>query len=52
MSLGSRARTVARVLVRLLKWPFAGELEHSRPSPEEAEQRLREMTLANRDQSR
>jgi hypothetical protein len=52
MTLAARALTLARRLARLLAWPFTGEVEHRRPSPEEAEERLREMTLARRDQSR
>jgi len=36
MSLGSRAP--ARTLLRLLTWPFTGEVKHVRPSPERAEQ--------------
>jgi hypothetical protein len=51
MSASSRALGIARGLLRLVAWPFTGEVQHARESPEEAEQRLREMTLAKRDQS-
>jgi hypothetical protein len=40
-----------RKLGRVLAWPFTGEIEHRHMSPEEAEERLRDATLANRDQS-
>jgi hypothetical protein len=52
MSVLSRALAIARRLGRALAWPFTGEVEHPRPSEEELEERVREMTLGNRDQSR
>jgi hypothetical protein len=48
----SRLRAIGRLVVPAITWPFRGEIEHSRPTPEEAEQQLREIMLANRDQSR
>jgi hypothetical protein len=48
----SRLRAVGRALLRLITSPFTGEMDHPRESSEEAEQRLREMTLRHRDRSR
>jgi hypothetical protein len=37
--------------MRVLAWPFTGEIQHTRQPPDDAAAKLREMANANRDQS-
>jgi hypothetical protein len=47
----TRILAFGRALVRLLTWPFIGEIQHPQMSSDEAKEELDMMTLAHRDRS-